>query len=114
MIRLIFVGLLTVLCLAFFFKNQDQDVTLWYFFGIEKISTPISFPMLGAFAAGFLAVSLLLVPTWIRSRLELRRQTKALKEAEADLERLRRSLEDAQAGPGDLIQQHSFTPKPDE
>lgn len=114
MIRLIIVGLLVVLCLAFFFKNQDQEVTLWYFFGIEKISSPISIPMLGAFATGMLALSVLLVPTWVRNRLELRRKIKALRETEADLERLRRSLEDFRSGPGDLTPQNGPTPKPDE
>lgn len=114
MIRLIILGLLVVLCLAFFFKNRDQVVTLWYFFGIEKISSSISIPMLGAFATGLFAVSLLLVPPWIRNRLELRRKINALKEAEADLERLRRSLEDFRSGSRDATPQQGPAPQPDE
>ena len=36
---------------------------------------------------------ILLFPPWVKGRIELRRKTKALQEAEVDLERLRHSLE---------------------
>jgi putative membrane protein len=50
---------------------------------------------LAAFAIGLLVSGILLFPAWIRGRIELRRKTKALQEAEVDLERLRQSLEKA-------------------
>ena len=47
---------------------------------------------LSAFAIGLLVASILLFPALVRGRIELRRKTKALQEAEADLEELRQSL----------------------
>jgi hypothetical protein len=45
------------------------------------------------FAVGLLVSGILLFPPWVRGRIELRRKTKALQDAEVDLERLRHSLE---------------------
>jgi uncharacterized integral membrane protein len=92
MIRLILVGLLLLLMLAFFLQNQEQEVTLHYLFGLQSASTPIYKPILSAFVVGLLVAGILLFPAWIQGRVELRRKTKALQEAEADLERLRSSL----------------------
>ncbi len=93
MIRLILVGILLLLSLAFFLQNQEQEVTLRYFFGLFEASTPIYRPILAGFAVGLLVSGILLFPPWVRSRIELRRKTKALQEAEVDLERLRHSLD---------------------
>ncbi|HXX74852.1 MAG TPA: LapA family protein [Nitrospiraceae bacterium] len=93
MIRLILVGTLLLLCLAFFLQNQEQEVTLRYFFGLFEATTPIYKPILAGFAVGLLVSGILLFPPWIRGRIELRRKTKALQEADVDLERLRQSLE---------------------
>lgn len=93
MIRLILVGTLLLLCLAFFLQNQEQEVTLRYFFGLFEASTPIYKPILAGFAVGLFVSGILLFPPWVRGRIELRRKTKALQEADVDLERLRQSLE---------------------
>ena len=100
MIRVILVGTLLLLCLAFFLQNQEQEVTLRYFFGLFEASTPIYKPILAGFAIGLLVSLILLFPPWIKGRIELRESvgeleaaTKALQEAEVDLERLRHSLE---------------------
>jgi uncharacterized integral membrane protein len=93
MIRLILVGMLLLLSLAFFLQNQEQEVTLRYFFGLLEASTPIYKPILTAFVVGLLVSGILLFPPWVRSRIDLRRKTKALQEAEVDLERLRQSIE---------------------
>lgn len=93
MIRLILVGVLLLLSLAFFLQNQEQKVTLRYFFGLLEASTPIYKPILTGFAVGLLVSGILLFPPWVRGRIELRRKTKALQEAEVDLERLRLSLD---------------------
>lgn len=92
MIRLILVGILLLLALSFFLHNQEQEVTLRYFFGLRSASTPIYKPILSAFGIGILVASILLFPAWVRGRIELRRKTKALQEAEADLEALRKAL----------------------
>jgi lipopolysaccharide assembly protein A len=93
MIRLILVAIILLLSLSFFLQNQEQEVTLRYFFGLKSASTAIYKPILSAFALGLIVASILLFPAWIRGRIELRRKTKALQEAEADLERLRTMME---------------------
>ena len=97
MIRLILVGILLLLSLVFFLQNQEQEVTFRYFslfhFGMQEVSTPIYKPILSAFALGLLVASILLFPAWVRGRIELRRKTKALQETEADLDRLRQTVE---------------------
>ncbi|MER3422706.1 MAG: hypothetical protein C4293_05240 [Nitrospiraceae bacterium] len=93
MIRLILVAILLLLSLSFFLQNQEQEVTLRYFFGLQSASTPIYKPILSAFAIGLLVAAILLLPAWVRLRIDLRRKTKALQEMEADLERVRKLAE---------------------
>lgn len=93
MTRLILVGILVLLSLAFFLQNQEQEVTLRYFFGLLEASTPIYKPIMAGFVVGLLVAAILLFPPWVRGRIDLRRKTKALQEAEVNLERLRQSLE---------------------
>ncbi len=93
MIRTILICVLVLLILTFFLHNREQEVTLRYFFGLQEASTLIYIPILSAFAIGLLVASILLFPAWVRGRIELKRKTKALQEAEADLERLRQPME---------------------
>ena len=93
MTRLILIGILSLLSLAFFLQNQEQEVTLRYFFGLLEASTPIYKPIMAGFVVGLLVAAILLFPPWVRGRIDLRRKTKALQEAEVNLERLRQSLE---------------------
>ena len=95
MIRLILVGTLLLLALSFFLQNQEQEVTLRYFFGLRSASILIYKPILAAFGVGLLVSGILLFPAWVRGRIERRRKTKALQEAEVDLERLRQALDKA-------------------
>jgi uncharacterized integral membrane protein len=89
MIRLILVFILLALSLSFFLQNQDPVVTLRYFFGLKTAETRVYVPILSAFVIGLLVSSILLFPAWITNRIELRRKTKQLQEAEAELDRLR-------------------------
>ena len=95
MIRLILVGTLLLLALSFCLQTQEQEVTLRYFFGLRSASILIYKPILAAFGVGLLVSGILLFPAWVRGRIELRRKTKALQEAEVDLERLRQALDKA-------------------
>ena len=95
LIRLILVGTVLLLALSFFLQNQEQEVTLRYFFGLRSASILIYKPILAAFGVGLLVSGILLFPAWVRGRIELRRKTKALQEAEVDLERLRQALDKA-------------------
>lgn len=111
MTRLILVGFLLLLSLAFVLQNQEQEVSLRYFFGLLEASTPIYKPILAGFAVGLLVAAILLFPPWVRSRIELRRKTKALQQAEVDLERLRQSLEKVSgrtAAPADMESVRNF------
>ena len=89
MIRLILVFILLALSLSFFLQNQDPVVTLRYFFGLRTTETKVYVPILSAFVIGLLVSSILLFPAWVRGRIDLRRKTKQLQEAEAELEQLR-------------------------
>ncbi|MBI4402297.1 MAG: LapA family protein [Nitrospirae bacterium] len=101
MIRLILVGILLLLSLSFFLDNQEQEITFRYLFGLRSTTTQVYKPILSAFVVGILVATILLFPAWVQGRIELRRKTKALQEAEADLERLRRRMDKTlgQAGP---------------
>ena len=92
MIRLILVFILLALALSFFLQNQDQEVTLRYFFGLKSAETKVYVPILSGFVIGLLVSSILLFPAWVRGRIELRRKTKQLQEAEVELEQLRAEL----------------------
>ncbi len=94
-IRFLVIGFLLLLGLSFYFQNQDQVITIRYFFGFQERTTPMFVPVFFAFLLGLLMTSLLLVPGWVKTHLALRRKTKALLEAESDLGRLSRSLEKA-------------------
>jgi uncharacterized membrane protein YciS (DUF1049 family) len=89
MIRLILVFILLALSLSFFLQSQDQEVALRYFFGLKSAETKVYVPILSGFVIGLLVSSILLFPAWVRGRIELRRKTKQLQEAEAELEHLR-------------------------
>ena len=89
MIRLAAMTLLFLLLVAFFVQNQEERVTIHYLFGLQSATVPIYQPVLGAFLIGLLVAALLFVPTWVRGRVQLRRTTRALRRAEADLEDLR-------------------------
>lgn len=89
MIRLILVFILLALSLSFFLQNQDPVVTLRYFFGLKTTETRVYVPILSAFVIGLLVSSILLFPAWVKGRIELRRRTKQLQEAQAELDQLR-------------------------
>lgn len=113
MIRLILVGVLLLLALIFVLQNQEEEVTLQYFslspFGFQSTSTPVYKPILAAFVIGLVVASVLLFPAWIRGRIDLRRKTKALQEAEADLERLREAVNRAASSVGRAEREHHRT-----
>jgi uncharacterized integral membrane protein len=93
MIRAILIAILLLLIVSFYAQNRDQEVTVRYLFGVQETSTVLFVPILSAFVIGLLVASAFLLPPWLRGRMELRRKSKALQEVEADVERLRRSME---------------------
>lgn len=109
MIRLILVFILLALSLSFFLQNQDQEVTLRYFFGWKTAETKVYVPILSGFVIGLLVSSILLFPAWVRSRIELRRKTKQLQEAEAELERARAERRGTDLEPSPPSEHHEST-----
>ena len=91
MIRLILIGIILILSLTFFLQNQEQEVTFRYFFGLKEASTKVYKPIFSAFVVGLVIATILLFPAWAKARIQIRRMTKSLQEAEADLERMRTS-----------------------
>ncbi|MFM7840385.1 MAG: LapA family protein [Nitrospira sp.] len=89
MIRLVLVCILLALSLSFFLQNQEPVVTLRYFFGLKTAETRVHVPILSAFVIGLLVSSILLFPAWVKGRIALRRRSKQLQEAEAELDQLR-------------------------
>jgi uncharacterized membrane protein YciS (DUF1049 family) len=88
MVRLILVVVLLTLSMTFFLQNREEEAILHYF-GITSKPTPISKPILIAFGSGLLIMGILLLPAWIKLRIELRRSRKALHLSEEELDRLR-------------------------
>ncbi len=99
MTRVVLIGILLLLSLAFFLQNQEEEVTLRYFFGLLEASTPIYQPIMAGFLVGLLVAAILLFPPWVRARIDLKRKTKSLQQAEVDLERLRQALEKVSGRP---------------
>lgn len=92
MIRLAVVFLTVIVTLFIAVQNRHAYVTVSLFFG-EPVAMPLYQPLLAALGLGVLAAALVLAPPMIRCRLELRRQTRILRSAQADLERQRRMME---------------------
>ena len=76
MIRLILVGTLLLLTLSFFLQNQEQEVTLRYFFGLRSASILIYKPILAAFGVGLLVSGILLFPAWVLSLIHISEPTR--------------------------------------
>ena len=95
MISIIWAAVILLGAGSFFLQNQEQHVTVRYLFGMGEASTPLNVPILSAFAVGLALGTAMLLPAWIRGRLELRRMSRTLTELQADLEQFRRTIEKA-------------------
>ena len=94
MIRLVIVLLLIVFAIGFGIRNSDQLVTLHYYFGFSTPPLPVYQIVLGTFVISGLIVIVLLLPDWIRLRLLLRKQRKALRLTEKALKRVQPTQQD--------------------
>ena len=93
MTRLILVGTLVLLSLAFFLQISKQEVTLRYFFGLLEASTPIYKPIMAGFVIGLLVAAILLFPPWVRGRIDLRTKDEGLTGSRGELGAAWQSLE---------------------
>ena len=91
MIRTLLFILILTLGFTFMLKNTEPQVTLQYFFGMETSPIPVYHLVTGAFITGMLLAGVLVFPEWLRLRLEVRRQRKAIQRIEEEMERIRPS-----------------------
>lgn len=89
MIRTFFFMIILLIGFTFIVKNTDQFVVLDYFLGFSTPPVPVYQLVAGAFIIGMLLAGILIFPEWIRMRLELKRQRKALQRVEEEIQRLR-------------------------
>jgi len=89
MIRLLIFTLVLVGAFTFMIENTEQTVQIRYLLGYTSAPIPVYQLVAGAFILGMLLSGLLIFPEWIRMRLELRRQRKALQRIDEDMGRYR-------------------------
>jgi len=89
MIRLLIFTLVLVGAFTFMIENTEQTVQIRYLLGYTSAPIPVYQLVAGAFIVGMLLSGLLIFPEWIRMRLELRRQRKALQRIEEEMGRYR-------------------------
>lgn len=85
MIRLIFVTFILLGAFSFGLKNAEQEVTLEYYFGLSSPPITVYKIVLWTFLLTVFAVTLLLLPEWIKMRVKLRHQRKMIERAEKEL-----------------------------
>ncbi len=78
MIRLLLLLVVLAVALLFALENRDQTIVLRLLFGEITPPTPVYLVVLASFALGVLIAGLLVVPDWIRTRLQLRRQRRQI------------------------------------
>ncbi|MEO5656026.1 MAG: LapA family protein [Nitrospiria bacterium] len=78
MIRLIILLVVLAAALLFAMQNQDQAIALRLLFGRITPPLPVYLIVLGSFALGVLVAGMLVVPDWVRTRLQLRRQRREI------------------------------------
>ena len=89
MIRILILILVLAGTFTFMIENTEQTVQIRYLLGYSTPPLPVYQLVAGAFIGGMLLTGLLIFPEWIRMRLELRRQRKALQRIEEQMDRLR-------------------------
>lgn len=89
MIRVLIFILVLAAAFTFMIENTEQTVQIRYLLGFTTPPIPVYQLVAAAFITGMLLSGVILFPEWIRMRLELRRQRKALQRVEEEMERLR-------------------------
>jgi uncharacterized integral membrane protein len=88
MIRLLILLLVVILYFTFVLYNMEEKITLKYVFGLSTQPLPVYLLVLGSLTTGMLLASLLVIPGWVRMRMEMRRQRKTIEQMEQELSRL--------------------------
>ncbi len=112
MIRLFLISGISVVFFGALYLNQEQRVSLHFFWGMETSPLPIHLIVLGSFLIGLLFSALLFVPGWVRSMLDRRKKSKRIEELEIEIDKIRSEAlkeatpvftpTDIEKSPGDL------------
>ena len=88
MIRLLMLLLVIILYFTFVLYNMEEKIALKYVLGLSTQPLPVYLLVLGSLIIGMLLASILVLPGWIRMRLEMRRQRKTIEQMEQELSHL--------------------------
>ncbi|GEM_PF-3345187 len=88
MIRLIFLLIVIFLYLTFVLYNMEEKIALKYALGLSTQPLPVYLLILGSIVIGMFLASVLVLPGWIRMRVEMRRQRRTNEQMEQELTRL--------------------------
>ena len=82
MIRLIFSTIILVIILLLAIANREP-VQINYLIG-NTAQLPLYIILVGAFLAGGIALSIIILPAWIKNKIEIRQLRRSLKDIEGD------------------------------
>ena len=88
MIRLIFLLIVIILYFTFVLYNMEENIVLKYALGLSSQPLPVYLVILGSIMVGMLLAGILVIPGWIRMRVEMRRQRRTIEQMEQELSRL--------------------------
>ncbi len=91
MIRFALVLFFILVVFVFTIKNLDKTIRIQSFFGYESPPLPVYLLVIGAFFFGMLMAVVLLLPEWVKNRMQLRRHEKTLQRLELEFDKNRSS-----------------------
>ncbi len=89
MIRTVVVFLVLICAIGFGLQNHAETVTIHYLPGMATEGVAVYVLAMGSFAVGMAAAILIMLPTWMKDKLALRKHRKSLSRAEDLLSRMR-------------------------
>jgi len=89
MIRLFLILGISGLFFGALYMNQEQEVSLHFFWGMETSPLPIYLIVLSSFLVGLFVSVLIFVPGWIRSMLDRRKKSKRIEQLEINIDKMR-------------------------
>ena len=92
MIRTIFFMVMLFVLFFLLINNKDQVVQLQYTLGKSSQPIPLYLLFLGTFLAGLVTAIILLFPSWLKLKLESRRQKKEIDSLEEEVGQLRNQV----------------------
>ncbi len=89
MFRLLFILLTGTVFLGALYNNQEQTISLHFFWGMQTDPLPFYWILISVFLIGFSLSALLFVPSWVRSMLDRRRKSRRIEQLEIDIDKMR-------------------------